>query len=165
MSRAAHAVFLCSLGIWVGGMSVLGLVVAPAVFRSVPSRLQAGTIFGSVLQGFGLVQIALAVVCLGSLLGLVLTGVLPRKRGAIRIGIVALMLGLVLVSQVYLSPEIVRERESIAGFDAVPTGTPPKARFDRLHRTSVRLAATTLLLGFGLLAWSTATLKPADDGA
>jgi hypothetical protein len=127
-----------------------------------PSRLQAGTTFGSILQSFGSLQIVLAIVCLASLVTLRAAGGLGTRRAAIRVVAVTIMLGLVLVSQFYLAPEIIRERESIVGFDTIPPGTPQKARFDRLHRASVQLAVATLFIGLGLLVSSTATLKPSD---
>lgn len=164
MIRAANAAFLSALGIWVGGMATLGMVVAPAVFRNVSSRLQAGTIFGAVLQAFGTVQIVLALVCLASLVALRVGGGLATRRAALRIAAVAVMLVLVLISQYYVAPEIVREREKLVAFDSIPAGTPQKARFDRLHRRSVQLAGGTLLIGLGLLVWSASTSRP-NDGA
>src|SRR6476661_6592564 len=113
MKRWAQSIFVTSLGIWVGGMVVLGFIVAPTVFRTVSSRLQAGTIFGSILARFGPMQIGLAVVCLASLLALRLLGGLPNRAALIRFGGVAVMLILVLVSHCYLAPAIVREREGI----------------------------------------------------
>jgi uncharacterized membrane protein len=162
MIRSANAAFLSALGVWVGGMAVLGFIVAPAVFRGIPSRVLAGTVFGGILRTFGFIQIGLAVVCLVALVGLGLARALSRRGAALRIGAVAAMLALVLVSQFYLGPQIVLERETLVGFDAVPPGTPAKARFDRLHRLSVELAGATLLIGLGVLLWSTATLRPAD---
>jgi len=160
--RAANAVFLSALGIWVGGMLTLGLLVAPALFHLVHSRLEAGTIFGQILRVFGLCQIGLAVVCLIALAGLRAAGGLRPRLAALRLGAVSVMLGLVLVSQFYLAPRIVAERERIAGFDSVPSGTPQKALFDRLHRLSVQLAGATLILGVGVLGWSASTVRPAD---
>jgi hypothetical protein len=162
MIRAAHAAYLTALGLWVGAMASLGFIVAPTVFRTTPSRLLAGTIFGAVLQRFGPVQIALGVICLAALTALCAGGVLRGRRAVIHIGGIAIMLALVLVSHLYLAPEIVREREAIANFDSVPPGVPAKARFDRLHRTSVQLAVGTLILGAGLLVCAAWTSRPAD---
>ncbi len=162
MIRAAQAVFLTALGLWVGGMATLAFIVAPTVFRTAPSRGVAGGIFGAILQSFGGVQIILALLCLAALIVLVLKGGLRGKSGSLRIGAVALMLGLVLVSQYHVAPAIAHERETIPNFDALPSGVPQKARFDSLHKWSVRLAGTTLLLGLGLLLCSTATLRSAD---
>jgi hypothetical protein len=162
MIRALHATFLFCLGIWVGGMVTLGLFVAPVLFQTLPSRLQAGTTFGSVLHAFGYFQIALAAACLVCLIVLLLSGGLDSRRAGVRIGAISIMLVLVLISQFHLAPEIVRERNALSGFDAIPSGTPAKARFDRLHRLSVQLAGSTLLLGAGVFAWSATSVKPAD---
>jgi uncharacterized membrane protein len=162
MIRVASAVFLSALGLWVGGMATLGFVVAPILFQSVHSRLEAGTIFGRILGVFGWLEIGLALVCLVALVLLRWGRGLGGRGAALRIGSVAIMLALVLVSQFYLSPQIVAERERIAGFDALPSGTPQKARFDRLHRLSVQLAGATLILGLVVLGGSAGTLRPAD---
>jgi len=162
MIRIANAAFLSALGLWVGGMATLGFIVAPTVFKILHSRLEAGTVFGGILHHFGVLQIVMAVVCLASLVALRLAGGLGTRTAAIRFGAVGVMLALVLVSQFYLAPQIVLERERIAAFDSIPAGTPQKARFDRLHRLSVQSASVTLLLGLGVLLWSTSTLKPRD---
>lgn len=162
MKRAATAVYLSALGIWVGGMAVLGLVVAPAIFRTVQSRLLAGTTFGTVLERFGWVQIVLGVVCLAALGTLAATKAIGGRAAAIRLGVVGVMLALVCFTQFHLIPEVTREREKIANFDAVPSGVPLKARFDGLHKLSVRVSGATLLLGLGLLAASTFGARPPD---
>jgi uncharacterized membrane protein len=162
MIRVANAFFHTALGLWVGGMVTLGAVVAPVVFKSVPSRLQAGTIFGNVLHVFGWLQIALAALCLISLVAVRIAGGLANRGAALRIGAIVVMLLLVCVSQFYLAPEIVRERERLVGFDSIPPGTPPKARFDALHRRSVQVAGATLLIGVSVLGLSLASAKPSD---
>jgi uncharacterized membrane protein len=162
MIRAAQSIFVSALGLWVGGMATLAFIVAPATFRAAPSRAVAGSIFGSILQSFGSVQIILALLCVASLIVLTLTGGLRGRNGLLRIATVSIMLALVLVSQFHVAPAIARERETIPNFDALPPGVPQKARFDSLHKTSVRLGGVTLFLGLGLLVCATATLRSAD---
>ena len=162
MKRWAQAIFVTALGLWVGGMATLGLVVAPAVFRTVPSRLQAGTIFGAVLERFGPLQIGLGAVCLLMLAILRLGTALSDRAAVLRLGGILMMLALVIHSHHHLAPEIVREREAIVGFDSIPSGTPQKARFDHLHKTSVRLSVATLVIGIAVLVCSSLGPKPAD---
>ncbi len=162
MIRAAQSIFVTALGLWVGGMATLGIIVAPTVFRTAPSRGVAGAIFGSILQTFGSVQIVLALLCLAALIVLLLKGNLKGKSGPLRIATASIMLALVLVSQYHVGPAIAHERETIPNFDSLPSGVPQKARFDSLHKLSVRLAGATLILGLGLLICSTATLRSAD---
>jgi uncharacterized membrane protein len=143
MIRAAQSIFVSALGLWVGGMATLAFIVAPATFRTAPSRAVAGSIFGSILQSFGSVQIVLALLCVASLIVLTLKGGLRGRNGLLRIATVSIMLALVLVSQFHVAPAIARERETIPNFDALPPGVPQKApEGERLravhHRVEVR---------------------------
>lgn len=55
-----HFLFTAGLAIWIGGAIVLGVFVAPALFRSLP-REQAGSIFGPVLRRFARLRLVAAV--------------------------------------------------------------------------------------------------------
>lgn len=59
--------FLYHLGlaIWLGGAIVLGALVAPLLFRSLP-RLDAGRIFGLVLRRFARVRLAAIVIVIAA---------------------------------------------------------------------------------------------------
>jgi hypothetical protein len=145
-------------------MVTLAFIVAPAIFRGVASRGDAGTIFGSILHSFGLVQMVLALLALAAIVVLQVGGDFRPGHGFYRLGILILMLLLVCVSQYSIAPAIEAQRRAIPNFDAVPAGVPARARFDSLHRWSVRLAGLTLILGAGLLVVSAAKLKPPSDG-
>jgi uncharacterized membrane protein len=160
MIRTARALYFTALGIWVGGMATLAFIVAPTLFRT--ARPVAGTVFGAILRGFGTLQVVLGVIAVVAVVLLMKAGELKTRTGGIRLGVLAVMLLLVVTSRFYLGPAIERERNSIANFDAIPTGVPAKARFDSLHRWSVRLAGATLIAGAGLLALSAATSKSSD---
>jgi Domain of unknown function (DUF4149) len=162
MIRAARALYLTSLGLWVGGMSTLAFIVAPTLFRL--ARPEAGMVFGSILRSFGLLQMVLALTALAAVVVLHATGTIRPKTGYVRLGILLLMLLLVCGSQFIIGPAIERERAAVPNFDSVPAGVPARARFDALHRWSVRVAGLTLLLGAGLLIVSTAAseVKPSD---
>ena len=160
MIKAARALYFTALGVWVGGMATLAFIVAPTLFRT--ARPVAGTVFGAILRGFGTLQIVLGVIAVVTVVLLMKVGELKTRTAGIRLGVLAVMLLLVCTSRFYLGPAIERERESIANFDAIPSGVPAKARFDSLHRWSVRLAGATLIAGAGLLALSAATSKSSD---
>jgi uncharacterized membrane protein len=160
MIRTARALYFTALGIWVGGMATLAFIVAPTLFRT--ARPVAGTVFGAILRGFGTLQVVLGVIAVVAVVLLMKAGELKTRTGGIRLGVLAVMLLLVVTSRFYLGPAIERERNSIANFDAIPTGVPAKARFDALHRSSVLLAGATLIAGAGLLALSAATSKSSD---
>ena len=160
MIKAARAFYFTSLGLWVGGMATLAFIVAPTLFRTV--RPVAGTAFGAILRGFGTMQLVLGALVVASVAVMMKAGELKLRTGWIRLGVLAVMLLLVCTAQFYIAPALQHERESIPSFDSIPSGVPAKARFDSLHRWSVRLAGTTLLLGAGLLALSAATSKSSD---
>jgi hypothetical protein len=145
-------------------MATLAFIVAPTLFRT--ARPVAGTVFGSILRSFGMLQIVFAVLALAAVVVLHATGNLRPRTGYVRLGILLLMLLLVCGSQFFIGPAIERERAAVPNFDSVPAGVPARARFDALHRWSVRVAGLTLLLGAGLLVVSAASSDVrAADGA
>jgi uncharacterized membrane protein len=162
MIRTARALYFSALGLWVGGMATLVFVVAPAVFKTAPSRAVAGTIFGAVLRAFGPLQIALGIVAALAVAVLIKTGELKARSGLLRLSVLLLMLLVACNAQFILGPAIERERASIVNFDTLPAGVPGRARFDSLHKWSVWLASVSLLAGAGLLARSAATVKSSD---
>jgi hypothetical protein len=65
---AVHALYHLGLAIWIGGAIVLGALVAPRLFRSLP-RSQAGALFGPTLRAFSRVRaVALAVIIIAAAL-------------------------------------------------------------------------------------------------
>jgi hypothetical protein len=162
MIRTVRAFYFTALGLWVGGMATLAFIVAPTTFRTAPSRADAGTIFGAILRTFGTFQLVLGVIAIVAVAILIKSGELRPRTGLIRLGVLLLMLALVCGSHFHLGPAIERERAAVPNFNAIPSGVPAKARFDSLHRWSVRLAGATLVLGAGLLVLSAATSKSSD---
>ena len=164
MIRAARTLYIMVLGLWVGGMATLAFIVAPSVFRTA-SRPLAGTIFGSILRSFGVLEIAFALIALMAVVVLHAAGNIRPKTGILRLGVLLLMLFLVCGSQFYIAPAIDRERAAVPNFDSTPAGVPARARFDALHRWSVRMAGLTLMLGAGLLIVSAGSSEvKAPDG-
>ena len=62
-------------------------------------------------------------------------------------------------------PAVVAERSRVGNFDALPEGDPSKARFDALHRASVRLSGAKLVLGLLLLGGAAWSLSKSDGHA
>ena len=56
-----HTFYLLGAAVWLGGGVILGALVAPALFRSLP-RPQAGGIFGPILRRFSRLRLAAVVV-------------------------------------------------------------------------------------------------------
>jgi hypothetical protein len=65
--------------------------------------------------------------------------------------LVILMLALTLVSEYGVRPRMAALRTQMTFVEATPPESPARINFDRLHRASVQLEATTLLLGIAAL--------------
>ncbi|MDX2029323.1 MAG: DUF4149 domain-containing protein [Blastocatellia bacterium] len=138
---------------WVGGMAALAFIAAPAVFQTISSREQAGKTFGLILKRFHPVMY----VCGGVILaagGMRWAGSFNHHLHAsevTRYVIAALMLGLALVSGLYVSRRLDALRTKMPnGIDRTPKDDPRRVEFNRLHRLSTTLMAFNLLLGLGL---------------
>ena len=136
MLRAGRLMFWISMVLWIGGLAVLALLVAPVAFKTA-GRETAGAIFGRCLTIFNKVELVCGL--------LALTGALLRKphplRGisVVRPALLAAMTLNVLVIMLWLLPTM----------DAVRVSDP--GQFDSLHRMSTKLYGGTLLAGFAVI--------------
>src|SRR3954469_7794709 len=100
---ALRYVYVLALGIWLGGMLILGAVVAPSTFEVLQAhapaagRELAGAVFGDVLARFHYIAYAAGVLLLLTLGAMRVLGPRPAQ-GGVRAVIVALMLGVALYS-------------------------------------------------------------------
>jgi putative copper export protein len=161
--RAAQSVYFTALGLWVGGLGALGAIVAPSVFRTAPSRADAGRIFGSILRTFGVVELVLAGMLLGS--ACLLRRAPGMRWGTLRAALVMCMCLLAVISVCGVDPAVAQAAGQVRDAERTPEHDPGRVRFQRLHQWSERLAGTTLLVGFVLLVLSGASFKPGPDGA
>jgi uncharacterized membrane protein len=148
---------LLALAIWVGGLAVLGFVVAPLVFSTLEAqdpaggRALAGLVFGAVFarfQDWAWVLGAGLIMLLGAR---ALLGPRPRRLGW-RLWTIAAMLALSLYTAFVLTPRIDRIRRDTAGsVSSLPDTDPRKQEFGRLHGLSNVFMLVTLLGGVGLL--------------
>jgi uncharacterized membrane protein len=152
---------LAALVVWLGGMLVLALVVAPSTFRALEAadplsgRVQAGLAFGAILRQFHLVSYACGAILLVGLFVMKFIG--PPPRAFIpRASIAALMLAMTLYSGLLVGPEIDDLQAHIEGsVTHLAESDPRRARFDELHQTSTTLMAVNMALGLVLLFWYT----------
>jgi uncharacterized membrane protein len=152
--------YLVSLTVWVGGMLVLGGIVAPATFGvlqgregDAAGRVLAGAVFGDVLRRFHVVALAAGLLMLGALVSRAVLGPRPM-RFAVRTAIVAAMLALMSYSGYVLTPQIERMQTAIGvSVRSLPPADPRRARFGRLHAVSTALMGINALGGLVLLAW------------
>jgi hypothetical protein len=156
---ALRYVYVVALAIWVGGLITVGSVVAPSAFAVLePGSAQqslAATLVGEVLRRFHLVGYAAGALLLSTLILMKVVG--PRPPGfGVRLVMVTAMLGVSLVTGLWVNPQIASMRASIG----MPIGTlaPDDARrvqFGRLHGLSTMLMAVTILGGLVLCYWET----------
>jgi hypothetical protein len=120
------------LGGWLGALLLFGGVVAPAAFRTLPSRELAGDLVGAVapwLQGYGIAA-GLWLAILGQRLG----------RGRLAILIPCILAAFCACSQGVLAPRIHALRPRLREATVTPE---LRARFAGLHAASVGLYGLT----------------------
>jgi len=156
---AVRYLALAALVVWLGGMIVLGLLVAPSTFRvlqlqdPVAGRVMAGALFGEILRQFHLLAYVCGSVILLCLLVMKLVGPPPRAF-LLRAAIVTAMLALAVYSGVAVSGEIARIQSQVSGpMNTLPDTDPRRVRFERLHATSTTLMTINMVLGLVLLFW------------
>lgn len=139
-----------ALAVLVGGSFVLGVAVAPALFRSSRSRAEAGTAFGNVLARFdGYAIVSVAVLVLTSVLkaaGFEVTGT-PEPRLIARWALIAILTVATLYASGWANPVARTIRVQTPGFDDLPTSAPARIEFSRLHERSRRAMTVAVFVG------------------
>ena len=148
-----------TLVVWVGGLLVLGGVVAPAIFDVTAARhvsdgrLLAGALFGEILHRFDLVSYVAGTVLL---LTLAIRGILgPRpRRFAWRAALGLVMLATSLYSGLVVSRRIHQLQADIGvAPSSLAADDPRRLEFGRLHGLSTALELVPLLGGLTLIFW------------
>lgn len=140
------------LAVIVGGGFALGALAAPAIFRGLRSRAEAGTVFGAVLERYdGWAILSLVVVAVTSLLK---WGAFDEDLRDVRIltryAALALMGVALLYGAAWANPVARAIRKQTPGFDDLPENDVRRREFRALHARSAR--AFTLAVLFGALA-------------
>lgn len=157
--RILRYVYVLALVVWLGGMIVLGAVVAPTIFQTLQSlspqdgRALAGEGFKAMLVRFHYVAYGCGALLLLSLAGMGLLG--PRPRGyAVRAALVAVMLGLALYSGLVVLSEIDGIQQLVGTLPSrLPEQDPRRLRFDALHVLATRLMQANIVLALALVWW------------
>ncbi len=156
---AVRYAYVLALVVWLGGMVVLGALVAPATFQvlqaSAPEtgRALAGELFGTILARFHYVAYAAAATLLVTLATMRVFGPKPHAFNA-RVAIVVVMLGLALYSGLVVLGSIDAIQAEAGGLvSRLSIGDPRRIRFDELHALSTRLMMTNTVAALALLFW------------
>lgn len=137
------------LALWIGGMLLLGAVVAPTIFNTVTPTEMAGEAMSLIFRKFngGLVYVCIALALVGFLGKTLMLGFRQRTR-KIEAGMLVLMVGIGVYIGAIMGPQM-QEARKIKLVD--PSNTEAVILFDRGHRLSRKLFSMNLVLGLGLL--------------
>jgi hypothetical protein len=151
--------YVVALVVWVGGLVVAGALVAPSVFgvlqewNQAQGRVLAGQVFGEVLLRLTWLSYAMGAIMFITLTLHRLLGARPLKYG-IRVGIMATMLVMMMITGWYLIPEVDAIQAQVSGpVSELPDTDPRRMEFNRLHGLSNILFSITAIGGLALCWW------------
>ena len=151
--------YVVALVLWVGGLISAGALVAPSVFGVLQAwnqsqgRVLAGEVFGEVLLRLTWLSYAMGGIMFITLTLHRLLGARPVKYG-IRVGIMALMLVMMMITGFILIPQVDAIQSGLAAPVASLADTDPRRlAFDRLHGISNILFSITAIGGLALCWW------------
>jgi uncharacterized membrane protein len=151
--------YVVALVVWVGGLVVAGALVAPSVFgvlqewNQSQGRVLAGQVFGEVLLRLTWLSYAMGGIMFITLTLHRLLGARPLKYG-IRVGIMATMLVMMMITGWYLIPEVDAIQAQVSGpVSELPDTDPRRLEFNRLHGLSNILFSITAIGGLALCWW------------
>jgi hypothetical protein len=158
---ALRYAYVLALVVWLGGMVILGAIVAPTTFQVLQARepasgqLLAGAVFGSTLARFHYVAYGCGAVLFVTLVVMAVLG--PRPSAfAVRATIIAAMLAVALYSGLVVFSGIESVQRDIGAGVAVsslPLTDGRRTRFDQLHQLSTRLMMINMAGALLLLYW------------
>jgi hypothetical protein len=151
---------LLSLVVWLGGLIFLAFVEAPTVFSPglLPTRHMAGSIVGRSLDVLHYMAIVSGIVFLTSSMIYNRMTVGNARPLAARHVLIALMLGLTVISQFVISPKMRAIRAEVGVIDTLPLDSPLRVEFNRLHVWSEKFEQAVLLLGLAALYFTARAL-------
>ena len=156
---ALRYVYVLALVVWLGGMVLLGALVAPTTFEvlqasePIAGRALAGDLFGALLARFHYVAYGAGVVLLVSLAVMAVLGPRPAHY-AVRSAIIAVMLGVALYSGFIVLRRVDAIQQEVGRLPSrLPAGDARRIEFDALHLLSTRLMMFNIAGALVLLYW------------
>lgn len=144
-----RSVYHLALAILVGGGLVLGAAAAPAIFATVRSRGEAGSIFGAVLgrwDGLAIFCVIVLVIASALMAGIEITGS-PEPRLIGRWAALAVLGVSVLYASGWASPVARSIRAQTPAWDDLPESAPVRIEFAKMHRASSGAMRIGILAG------------------
>ena len=156
---ALRYVYVLALVVWLGGMVMLGALVAPTTFQVLQSiepstgRALAGELFGVTLARFHYVAYAAGGLLLVTMAAMALLGPRPAAYG-VRSVLIGCMLAVALYSGLVVLNRIDAIQQDVGGLASrLPAGDARRIRFDELHLLSTRLMFLNMAGALVLLYW------------
>ena len=148
-----------ALSLWIGGITFLSAVAAPAAHSSIASRAVAGQIVGKILKRLNRVEIICCLILLATSF-LSFRFVRERQHWLCYLILIIVLMGiLTLYYAFYLTPRLEAIKANVPTFDSLAPGHASKVEFNRLHKLYVQLMSLNLVLGLGTLYASVVILK------
>ena len=144
MTNILRFIQFLALGTWLGSIIYFSFAVAPALFAALQNRDQAGAVVGIALGRLHHLGVIAGVLYLVATLCLARS---PKVFLQPAVVAVIAMLAFTIISQHHIAPRMAQLRTEMVSVDATPPSNPLRAEFDRLHKVSVRLEGSVLLLG------------------
>ena len=151
MTALLRTVHLLALGVWVGSVVFFSFFTAPTLFGALPRDLAGRAVSAIFPRYYALGAVCGAVALLSGLL----LGARQPAFGRLLAGelvLLVLMTGIVLYAGRVVLPQAAQARLALGALEGTAAHEEAKARFDALHRRSVLLNGTVLILGIASTA-------------
>gem|GEM_PF-3634311 len=142
-------IYLLSLVTWIGGLTLLFLVVSPSIYRILSDEL-AQTLDYHIHATFSMIAPACGVGALVSLIALALAGA-PAGWLWARLGLLVVMILLALNASWSLQPRAISSAAGAEAFDPRPDAEEKARREERSQRVGGHLNGLVLILGLIVL--------------
>jgi uncharacterized membrane protein len=155
---ALRYLYVLALVVWLGGMVMLGAIVAPTTFEVLQAsagsegRELAGALFGVMLSRFHYVAYGAGALMLLTLGAMRVLGPRPAHSG-LRAIIVIVMLAVALYSGLVVLRQIDAVQADAGGLPSRLPADARRIRFDSLHLLSTRLMMFNIAGALVLLYW------------
>lgn len=148
MKRILTFLYLLTLSLWIGGMTMLSLIATPALFARL-GRDQAGEAVSAFIHPYFGFNLALSLIALALILSF---GTERRSRG-FKVKVVLTLVAVIANAYVLfgLFPRMEEIRSEVDSFEVLAKDHPQRKEFGRLHGFSSSLSLLVLLDGVALL--------------
>jgi len=147
--------YLMALIVWVGEVVCFSLIVAPALFRALPSE-EAGRAVSTIFPLYYRVGSVCGLILLLTN-GMLFAAATGRLWWSVNAVLIAIMLGATLYAGLIVQPRATALRPQLHAENA-PADVKPE--FDRLHRLAVQLNGAVLLCGVAMSVVTATALRP-----